>query len=234
MKLWVAMAVSVIACACDSSESSGSSEPGEGGQGGGSTTSSTSASSSSTSGGSVGPECAALCATLSPVCPSDDDAACGATCQASLDGPCSAEWSAVADCLQSSPLSCNGNKPSSDTCTAEAFAFIACEENGGTTAGLCYANQGECNPMAHSCGPGATCDVAFGESFKCFPPPNDVPPGGSCGNPPYCQDGSFCYVENGTCYSWCCTDDDCPMGKSCVPFDFGTGVSIEIKGCIGF
>ena len=88
-----------------------------------------------------------------------------------------------------------------------------------TTPSSCIA-KGTCDPVANTCpNAGEACDISTDGSSGCFPPPNDVGPGGKCDNTngPFCQGGYHC-GPNATCQKFCCSADDCASGKACTPF----------------
>lgn len=83
--------------------------------------------------------------------------------------------------------------------------------------GTCIATK-TCDPVNNDCpGAGETCDIASDGSAGCFPPPNDVQPGGACDNAngPFCSGGYHCGPSQ-TCQKFCCSDVDCDAGKACT------------------
>jgi hypothetical protein len=64
----------------------------------------------------------------------------------------------------------------------------------GLPAGCVIATP-PCNPVTNApCTTGQACDLAQGNVFQCFDPPNDVQPGGDCDNSsgPFCIGGYHC------------------------------------------
>jgi hypothetical protein len=92
----------------------------------------------------------------------------------------------------------------------------------GVPAG-CIVQTYACNPVSNqNCQAGHACDQDTNGNFVCYPPPNDVPKGGSCDNQStFCQGGASCY--SGVCTPYCCSSADCTGGKACTPlFTDGT------------
>ncbi|XYH92794.1 hypothetical protein ACMHYB_33615 [Sorangium sp. So ce1128] len=172
----------------------------------------------------VGTDCEKLCAkSKSAGCEPTD---CIANCESSLEA-CDAEFDAVTACgVSTGSITCNGNKPKVEGCDTETTAFLACVTGEGES---CYAGQGQCDPRdPASCPAGEACDIGEDGQLSCFPPPNDVPIGGSCSiaNGPYCVPGSRCGPDD-RCQKWCCSDADCG-GTSCVTVATDDNVTIRL------
>jgi hypothetical protein len=93
----------------------------------------------------------------------------------------------------------------------------------------------ECNPITNAgcTGAGEACDYGQDQQgntgLSCFPPPNDVPPNGSCDNQsgPYCQPKYHCAQSGdagaGACKRFCCATSDCGGSGTCTPFSASLG-----------
>jgi hypothetical protein len=212
----------------DSSSSSGSTS--SSGNGGSST--STASSSTTSGGGGYGGGCEGLCEKVGDaMCVNDTQASCLTECEGlytQSPEACKETLDALVACQLGATVVCDGGDAEIEGCDAEGLAFFDCLSGGGMP-GACYANQGECNPLASTCGAGQACDVARDNQFHCFPPPNDVPIGGSCNlsSGPYCQNGGTCLGN--VCRAFCCDDTDCTSGTCQVG---GNAGSIEIKVCM--
>lgn len=94
-----------------------------------------------------------------------------------------------------------------------------------------------CNPVTNEgcSGNGVACDLAEGNVFSCFNPPNDVPPGGACdlSKGPYCVPKYKC--QDKICKQYCCTNADCTGGGTCKPMSdqVGTLGACEAGGTDG-
>ncbi len=90
----------------------------------------------------------------------------------------------------------------------------------------CYAGLAMCNPLTNAgcTNAGEACDYgtkAGNVGFYCYPPPNEVPEGQPCtAHGPYCAPTFHCF---GVCKKFCCADNECAQGESCVPFDAAQG-----------
>lgn len=96
----------------------------------------------------------------------------------------------------------------------------------GPVQPACYAGLAMCNPLTNAgcANPGEACDYGTKSGnvgFYCYPPPNEVPEGQPCtAHGPYCAPTFHCF---GVCKKFCCADNECAQGESCVPFDAAQG-----------
>jgi hypothetical protein len=96
----------------------------------------------------------------------------------------------------------------------------------GSIQPSCYVGTANCNPLTNAgcTQPGEACDygtVSGKTGLHCFPPPNDVLEGQTCGpHGPYCAPTLHCF---GVCKKFCCADSECVQGESCVAFDDSLG-----------
>jgi hypothetical protein len=205
---------------------SASTSSGSGGSGGNATTSSGS--------GAYGSGCDGLCDKVADAgCANDDKSSCTSECEGlyTQAEQCSEEIDTLIACqIDSGEVMCEGGDAKVTGCDAEQLAFLDCLMGDDPDVGACYAGGGDCNPLSDSCGAGEACDVAAQDNmFHCFPPPNDVPVGGSCdtANGPFCAHGSACV--GGTCRAFCCSTEDCATG-TCQ--QFGSGASFALMACM--
>jgi len=92
-----------------------------------------------------------------------------------------------------------------------------------------------CNILA-----GQTCDYSIiAGRFQCFPPPNRVPPGGTCDTVAnFCSATATCNVKSHRCQHYCCDDADCLVGPCQFPYRKDGAASIgscfeEFPSCGG-
>jgi hypothetical protein len=121
-----------------------------------------------------------------------------------------------------SPSRSAGGSPSfpqpdagSPACTAPATPLVS--------AGACVPNDAPrvlCNPITNlGCLEDSICDYSVSAgSFRCFPPAAQ-PLCGACDERapgPFCAQGSTCRGGLGLCTRYCCVDEDCGGGGTCV------------------
>lgn len=89
----------------------------------------------------------------------------------------------------------------------------------------------DCNPITNEgCASTQICD--WGGYFRCYDKVGDEEPiCGECDtvDGPLCQVGMTCDSDGngGTCYRYCCTNDDCGAGATCIAYSFApTGVGV--------
>jgi hypothetical protein len=159
------------------------------------------------------------------------DNGCGGSCGTCTGGKtCNASGQCVSSCTPNcAGKTCgdNGCGGACGTCTGgktcnASGQCVASTGLYGVPAG-CIVQTYACNPVSNqNCQAGHACDQDTNGNFVCYPPPNDVPKGGSCDNQStFCQGGASCY--SGVCTPYCCSSADCTGGKACTPlFTDGT------------
>ena len=113
---------------------------------------------------------------------------------------------------------------------------VACED-AAPSNGTCFdefVNLGQdCNPLNNDgCVAGEICDFG-GDYFKCYPVVgNEVGLCEECtyeAGGPACEAGFTCdadFQEVGTCYKFCCVDEDCGTNGACVSYGYLTNIGV--------
>jgi hypothetical protein len=231
--LALVLASLLAACATGSQASRGGADDDD--DDGGDTATSGGGGTTGSGGGSA--HCQGYCAKeASAACALENAATCEQECidgRASVPLACTGQYDTLLACAAG---------PGSVSCDAEGTAQIAgCDAEFETVMGCiqgspssgagggsgCYDGLGACSPLTPSCAAGEACDVSSTNAFECFPPPNDVPTGGTCDNAagPYCQHGNFC--DTGVCRRYCCTSTDCATG-TCEMAATAGGIVVQV------
>ncbi|NUP12835.1 MAG: hypothetical protein HOW73_42900 [Polyangiaceae bacterium] len=139
-----------------------------------------------------------------------DDATCAGCLADNSDPACetNAPLGAIGDCLNAFCTDeCLGGPAIEPSCDAPAVA---------PSAGACFTPaKGGCNPVTNDgcdTAAGEACDFG-GDSFQCYPAPNDQALCDECGAAGFCQGTMTCTDANaGQCVRFCCDDGDCGTG----------------------